>query len=216
MGTGYTNSFNDFRTQISNVRSFLSGIVDMVMGVFLNIMIEFQKIIMKIKDIVGKLIAIMVVTLYTIEDCITTAQSVWNGLPGQSIRAVGSFTCFHPDTLVKTQSGNTHTIEHLPVHEILENGHQIVSVMKLNRSVDNPFYEIAGGVDGTPIFVTGHHLMYDPDTLRYRCVKDLPDAKRRDDIESDVVYCLITHDHHITLGQRRFHDWEDDEVRKTV
>lgn len=216
MGAGYTDSFNNFRNVISNIRSFLSSIVEMIMGVLLNIIIEFQKIIMKMKDIVGKLIAVMVVLLYMIEDCIMTAESVWNGLPGKSIRSLASFTCFHPDTLVKTQTGQIYTIEHLPVNETLENGHQIVSVMKLNRSTDNPFYEMSGGVDGKPIFVTGFHLIYDPFSKRYLNVKDHPDSKRRDDILSDVVYCLITDDHHITLGQRRFHDWEDDDIRKTV
>jgi hypothetical protein len=214
MGGGYTDSLNDIRTVISNVRSFLSGIVEMVMGVFLNIMIEFQKVIMKMKDIVGKLIGIMVVALYMIQDCILTLQSAWNGLPGQSVRAVGSFTCFHPKTLVKTQSGRVYTIEELPVHEILEKGTPIVSVMKLNRGADNPFYELTGGVDGSPIWVTGHHLIWFQN--RYRNVKDHPEARLREDVESDIVYCLITEDHHIELGTRRFHDWEDDDVRKTV
>jgi hypothetical protein len=39
-------------------------------------------------------------------------------------------------------------------------------------------------------------------------VKDLP-AAEISEVKCDVLYCLITSDHTIQIGEWIFHDWED-------
>jgi hypothetical protein len=214
MGGGFSDTLNDMRTEISNIRTFLSSISDSIMGIFLNIIIEFQKIIIKTKDIIGKIIAIVVVSLYMIETCIKTVESLWNGPPGQTFRAIGNMvSCFHPDTLLRTVDGSIISIKNIEIDAVLEGGHKVFSLMKFKKRVHEPYYMLSKGVNGFPIFVTGEHLIYDEKTNRPLCVKHHKDAILATDIESEYVYCLITESHFIQIGDRLFHDWEDDEVR---
>jgi hypothetical protein len=216
MGGNFTNSMNDFRSVISNIRSFLSSIVDMVMGVFLNLVIEFQKIIIKIRDMMGKFIGIFVVMLYLMQDCVDTVNSAWNGKPGQTVRQIGNFSCFHPDTILKTRSGKLYSIKNIPVNETLENGSKIQAVMVLNRGVDDIYYRFSGGVNGNQIYVTGMHLIWNNEKNCFCNVKDHPDAKIERKIEGEIVYSLITDDHRIQIGKRCFYDWEDDNEREKM
>jgi hypothetical protein len=214
MGGGFTDTLNNMRTEISNIRTFLSSIGDSIMGVFLNIIIEFQKIIIKTKDIIGKVIAIVVVSLYMIETSIKTVESLWNGPPGQTFRSMGNMvSCFHPDTLLKTVDGKIVSIQNIEIDEILEGGHKVFSLMKFKKRAHEPYYLLKNGVNGTHIYVTGEHVIYDETTKNPVCVKDHKDAIVAPHIESEFVYCLITESHYIQIGDRLFHDWEDDEVR---
>ena len=62
--------------------------------------------------------------------------------------------------------------------------------------------------DNESIVVSGSHLVYDTTVNQFIHVKDLL-CSELSDINCPVLYCLITTDHTIQIGEWIFHDWED-------
>ena len=58
------------------------------------------------------------------------------------------------------------------------------------------------------IIVSGSHLVYDSTVQQFVHVKELPVAELAG-VDCPVLYCLITSDHTIQIGDWIFHDWED-------
>lgn len=108
--------------------------------------------------------------------------------------------CFSPETLVKLQNGRTVMMKNLKLGDVLINGSIIDAVMKIKNEND-PYYRLPGN-----ILVTGsHYVRY---AGKYIHVKNVPEAKPTGTIEP-VVYCLVTSDHKIPVGEYTFWDWED-------
>jgi len=108
--------------------------------------------------------------------------------------------CFSPETLVKLRSGKTVTMKNLKLGDVLNNGSIVDAVMKIKNEND-PYYKLPGD-----ILVTGtHYVKYGGKYIR---VKDVPDAKPTGKVDP-VVYCLVTSDHKIPVGDYTFWDWED-------
>jgi hypothetical protein len=121
---------------------------------------------------------------------------------GRGIKKAFDFRrrCFSPETLVKLQSGKTVMMKNLKLGDILANGSIVDAVMKIKNEND-PYYKLPGN-----ILVTGSHYMkYGGKYIR---VKDVPDAKPTGKVDP-IVYCLVTSDHKIPVGDYVFWDWED-------
>ena len=73
-------------------------------------------------------------------------------------------SCFHPETKVKTKSGEIYFMKDLPLGVELEDGGKVFSVMKIDNPNKLPFYKIAGGINDDDILVTGDHFIYDNET----------------------------------------------------
>lgn len=81
---------------INKVREFMDGlrnkiikVIQNTFGVFLNILIAFQKMIINIKDMISKLVGVFITLLYIMQGAMYTIQSMWNGLNGSLVRALG-------------------------------------------------------------------------------------------------------------------------------
>ena len=111
--------------------------------------------------------------------------------------------CFSPETLIKLQDGNEVAMKDLKLGDVLINGSIVKATMEILNEND-PYYKLPGD-----ILVTGSHYVKDGDT--FKRVKDLEKAERTDKIEK-VVYCLVTSDHKIPVGDYIFWDWEDNLV----
>jgi len=111
--------------------------------------------------------------------------------------------CFAPDTIIKLQNGESRKIHELELGDILVNGSVVDATMKI-KNQDDPYYKLPGD-----ILVTGSHYVKDGDTFKQ--VKNLPDAEATTQVDS-VVYCLVTSDHKIPVGDYVFWDWEDNLV----
>ena len=108
----------------------------------------------------------------------------------------------------------------IPLNSILPNGSRVCSVMQIsNLDANGDFvekmfkvkrYKNDEGVanDNEDIIVSGSHLVYDAKSDQFVHVSELSAAELAD-INCDVLYCLITSDHTIQLGEWIFHDWED-------
>ena len=86
LGGEFTESIQSIRNVINNIRNFLSSIVQNIFGVFLNILIQFQKIIIAMKDMVGKIVGIITVLLYTIDGVVKAMQSAWGSPAGDVMK----------------------------------------------------------------------------------------------------------------------------------
>lgn len=211
MLSGFLNEINMVRAMFDKIRTFISSIIQSIFGVFLNLIIEFQKIIIGIKDLIGKSIGIMVTLMYVIDGSVKTMQSAWNGPAGQLVKALGK--CFHPETTLKLQNGNTVFIKDINLGDVLENGSIVEATMKLDNKINPiPLYIInSEGVNGENIYVTGAHLIFDKKSKKYVKVENYDKAEKTD-MFIDWFSCLITSDHKIVVGSVKFWDWEDDDV----
>lgn len=215
MGGDFTESLNDSRNMLANIRNFFTSIIQNIFGVFLNLITEFQKITIGIKDLVGKLIGIMVVVMYVMDGSIKTMQSTWNGPAGQSVRAL-SGNCFHPSTRIKLKTGKVIKMKDAFLGDILESGSKVIATMQLIKTEKDKLYVMPHGVNNIPVYVTGSHMVFNKATNKFIDVQHHPDAKEQSDVECEYFSCLITDDHHIQIGQQLFYDYDDDEIRAAM
>jgi hypothetical protein len=207
LGGEFTQGINQIRIMMSSIRNFITNIIQSVMGVFLNILIEFQKITIGIKDIIGKFIGMLATVLFMVDGTVKTMESAWNGPPGQLTRAL----CFKDNTKIMLQNGSLKEIKDLNLGDILKNSSTIDGIVKLKNWNDygetkEQFYSLPHGENGEDILVTGRHLIWLNN--KWDFVKNHPLAIKTDQSDK-ILYCLITDNHHISIGDHVFWDWED-------
>lgn len=209
IGEEFNVNINGIRSMFDVVRTFIGSIIENVFSVFSNIVIEFQVVTIGIKDMMGKLIAILVTFLYMMDGANKTMNSAWNGPPGQLVKAL----CFHPDTLVELQNGQTVKISDIELGSLLKNDSKVFSVMKIdNKDSKEELYAIPNGSYSSNIYVTGSHYIWDSYNSKFVQVKHYQDAIKQSDVKSEWLVCLITTNHRITIGKHIFWDWEDDDL----
>ena len=210
-----SNAINDVRKFFFKLRSFMGNIVVSIFGVFLNVIVEFQRITINIRDLFGKLAGMLVVMMYTIRGTMITGESWLASPPGTMLKEIYHW-CFAPDTIIRLKNGKTYKISEVPLGSVLSNGARVRAVMSINNKEDDNmiescYYELDGGENGSKIYVTGHHLVYDVDQQDYVYVCNLPSAKISKRTPDDTLSCLITSNHTIPIGTTLFHDWEDNQ-----
>jgi hypothetical protein len=210
----FLSSIQNIRAMFDKIRTFFTNIIQSIFGVFLNLIIEFQRIIVGIKDLIGKTIGIMVSLMYTMDGSIKTMRSVWNGPPGQLVKALGK--CFYPNTVILLKNGEKKYMKDLDLGDVLSDGSIVETVMKIdNKREPVPFYVIkGGGVEGNDIYITGSHLVFDKKQNKFIKVQDYSNAIKCD-FQTEWFSCLITSNHKIPIGNEVFWDWEDHFVKYT-
>lgn len=207
--TEFMGAIQNIRSVLDNVRTFLSSILESIFGIFLNVILEMQKLIISIKDLVGKLIGLLVTSLYMMDASVKTMQSIWNGPPGQLLNAL----CFHPKTQVKLKTGKVLEMDQVKIGDVLENGSEIFATMIIKNKKNNQYlsqmYKFENGTNNTPIYVTDGHLVKNQ-LGKFIYVKDHPDSVHSPDMNNDSLICFITNDHIIKIANYEFGDWEDE------
>ena len=93
MSVDMMGSINDnlaTNTEASSNMSFsLSNIIGSIYGVFLNVIVEFNVIVIKLLDVQGKLTGIITSILYIMTVVQYAFESMWAGVPGAMIKAMG-------------------------------------------------------------------------------------------------------------------------------
>lgn len=206
---GLTTNLNSARGFMSNFRFNVGDIFSNIFAVLFNVMVEVQRLIINIKDMIGKFTGILITTLYVLDGALLTMESAWSGPPGELVRAL----CFHPETKLKTKDGEIFSMKDIPLNSILPNGSRVCAVMQIsnldkNGVIVEKMYKVKNKKNDSDIIVSGSHLIYDSTVDNFIHVKDLPVAEETE-ITCPVLYCLITSDHTIQIGDWIFHDWED-------
>ena len=92
----------------------------------------------------------------------------------------------------------------------MESGSRVDVIMKLDNKLNEFFYKFEGkGIDGSDIYVTGTHMVFNENENKYIEVKKHPEAVLTSET-ANWFSCLITDDNKIQIGQKKFWDWEDD------
>ena len=204
LGGDVGSSVQHTRGFISDFRDSVTNIVSSIFGVFLNAMLQFQKTIIKLKDIVGKVAGISTTFLFMTDGAIRTGNSVWKGPIGGTLRTV----CFHPDTELDLLNGEKKAIKDMTIEDVLASGSRIDGVVVLTNLYQEPFYRVRSHQKGRDVLVTGGHYIMDEEKNKFVYVRDSTVATKTDDI-SKKLYCLITDDHLIKIGEHTFWDYED-------
>ena len=207
VASGLTDSTSAMRVFSETISNNLGDSFSSVFSSFYNVGIEIQRTFANLKDTFGKLLGILITTMYILSGSMMTMQSVWNGPPGEMIQIL----CFHPDTKLTLKNGSKYSMKDVPLNSILKNGSSVVAVMKISNLDKNgaqveTMYQIPRKND--PIIVSGSHLVYDPSVKQFVPVKELTQAEPSN-VACDTLACLITSDHTIAIGDWIFHDWED-------
>ena len=117
----------------------------------------------------------------------------------------GGGGCFSPQTPIKLQNGDLIHMKDVELGNVLVNGSTVTAVMKI-KIQNEPYYKIYSLNLDKHIYVTGtHYVKHGNDYVQ---VKNFPESEITDTFDS-VVYCLITNDHKIPIGEHVFWDWED-------
>lgn len=201
---GLGESIQHTRGFISDFRDSVTSIVSSIFGVFLNAMLQFQKTIIKLKDIMGKVVGISTTFLFMTDGAIRTGNSVWKGPIGGTLRTV----CFHPNTELDLVNGEKKAIKDVTIDDVLASGSRIDGVVVLTNLYQEPFYRIRSYKEGRDVFVTGGHYIMDEQKNKFVFVRDSNVAEKTADV-SKKLYCLITDDHLIKIGEHIFWDYED-------
>ena len=198
------------RELVDKLRNMASKLFGNVYGMFVNVLIQFQKLIIKTKDTVMKLIGIIMMFIYLIQGAMFTGKSIMAGPIGDTLRTI----CFSKNTPLKLKSGEIVKMKDIHLGDILENGTEVYGTLKLKGSKENPFYQIWSEKLKQYIFVTGDHKICPNDRIskkeldNYIDVKDFKSSEKTD-YWDETLYCLITDNHQIPIGEFTFWDWED-------
>jgi hypothetical protein len=204
LSSGLGDSVQHTRGFISDFRDSVTSIVSSIFGVFLNAMLQFQKTIIKLKDIMGKVVGISTTFLFMTDGAIRTGNSVWKGPIGGTLRTV----CFHPDTELDLVNGEKKAIKDMTIDDVLASGSRIDGVVVLTNLYQEPFYRVRSHQTGRDVFVTGGHYIMDDEKNKFVFVRDSKVAEKTADV-SKKLFCLITDDHLIKIGEHTFWDYED-------
>ncbi len=93
MSVDMMGSINDSLATSTEQSSFmtfsLSNIIGSIYGVFLNVIVEFNVIVIKLLDVQGKVTGIITSILYIMTVVQYAFESMWAGVPGAMIKAMG-------------------------------------------------------------------------------------------------------------------------------
>ena len=204
LGGIITKSLNDVRKLQNFLRDSISNITGDIFGIFMNILISFQAMIMNIKDLIMKQLGIAVVIMNLMKSANLTGESVWKGPIGSMIRTV----CFKNNTPIKLKSGEIVRMKNLELGDIIENGSEVIAILKIKGNKENPFYKIFSEKLNKYIYVTGSHKIQHPETKQFVYVEKYEKAIKTSEYETELS-CLVTDDHLIQIGEHTFWDWED-------
>ena len=198
------------RVFVDKIRNMATKLFGNVYGMFVNVLIQFQKLIIKTKDTVMKLIGTIVMFIYMIQGAMMTGQSIMKGPIGETLRTI----CFSKNTPIKLKSGKVVKMKDIHLGDILENGTEVYGTLKLKGSKENPFYQIWSDKLKQYIFVTGDHKICPNNRINKKELENYIDVKdfklsKKTDYWDETLYCLITDNHQIPIGEFTFWDWED-------
>lgn len=139
-------------------------------------------------------------------DGVVDAANVVGGGVKDAANEVGNFFCFSGETPIKLYNGNMELLKNIKLGDVLANEGTVNATMQIKSNKDDPFYRIYSCELDSYILVTGSHYIKSGDT--FIPVREFHKAEKLDTVD-DVLYCLVTSNHTIPVGEFLFWDWED-------
>lgn len=198
---------------LRNLQNFMRGnmgdFTGDIFGIIQNVLIQFQKMIIGMKSMVSQVLGVMGTLLYMITGSMLVGASILNG-PIMTVIDILSLgmACFHPDTPIQLKNNKQVAIKDIHLGDILANGSKVTGTLQLQGGKINNYYKIFSKKLSQYIYVTEDHKILDSTENRFIPVRNYKDAIQTEEYD-DVLYCLITDDHLIPIGEYIFWDWED-------
>ena len=204
---GLTSTIDTVRTSTAGIVGSMSGITGGLSANFGNIQVEFIRFATNLRDTFAKLGGTVSTIMHATKGSIILTKSIWNGKPGKLVRM-----CFHPDTVIETHRGAV-KISDIDLGDVLVGTDAtVLCTMKIGNMTDEGVQkETMYQIDRTCI-VSGSHLIFDPEVDNFISVAEYGKCRDTVNIFKESVptlYCLITSNNTIPIGQHIFHDWED-------
>ena len=141
------------------------------------------------------------------------ANAVGGGFKDAGNAIGGVITCFSGDTPMKLSDGRMVLLKDIDLDDVLVNGAIVIATLRIRSNINDPFYQIYSKELSNYIYVTGSHYIKNDDKFIH--VRDFDEAEKLDTVD-DVLYCLVTNDHLIPVGEFMFWDWEDNLIDKSI
>ena len=202
-------NIGDLRNLQHFMRGNIGNITGDIFGIIQNVLIQFQKMIIGMKSMVSQVLGVMGALMYMITGSMLVGASILNGpiITLIDILSLG-MACFHPDTPIKLKNNKLVAIKNIHLGDILTNGSKVIGTLQLHGGKNNIYYKIFSKKLSQYIYVTEDHKILDSKENRFVPIRNYKDAIQTDDYD-DTLYCLITDDHLIPIGEYTFWDWED-------
>lgn len=163
-----------------------------------NATLYFRIVLSKVVSIFSKLAATFTVFTYMGETFAKTMASTTDSNLFSVLTAGAS--CIKGNTPIRLQNGELRHIKDLKEGDVLEGDVTVKEVIEADGSPDNPYYKIYSHNLQKYIYVTGNHLIYDELTDGMIEVRYYSKAIKTDKYD-EKVYCLITSNHLIPIGE---------------
>ena len=193
------SSFGVLMSLISRIRDLVSRLIGSA-GYTAAIAITSVKLVEALVGFMKTVIIAIVVILFVIALVLVFVAPQLLGFAIFLGTFVGLSYCFHPDTPIKLQNGQTVLLKHVKVGDILSSGARVTATMNCLAN-DVPLYVYDGTV------VSGTHLVREEGVWTY-----VEKAKRSVPYEgppTHTLICLNTTDHQIPIGNTVYSDYEE-------
>lgn len=220
IGGGLTIDIQSSRKFLGNFRDNITSSFGSIYSLIMGIVFEFYRMSLAIKDMLGKTAGVTRTLVYTLEGTVKTMESANDTIFMKALYKLAKMKppklkgCFSGDTLIKLKSGKCKRIDELELNDILTYDTRVLATMKItnvmpdtNKMVSS-VYMIPGGCKEQDVLVTGSHLIYDNILKEFVTVREYRNSIKTNR-RIETVYCLITDNHTIPIGEHIFHDWED-------
>jgi hypothetical protein len=206
LGGNLSENIESIRGAFNKIKEFFIEIINKIYSVFINVILEFVKIVIMLKDLVSKIVGIGTIIGNILQGVSLTVGATWAGTPGQTIR----FLCFHPNTILRKKDNSICKISELNLGDILEGNSEVLIILKIKNNDNNKLYKLPNTINNKYIYVSGSHLIQHNN--KYILVKDHPESIESN-MKTNELYCLVTSNNIIKIGNYIFYDWEDDVER---
>ena len=190
----FGNIFQTLRARASTFRALL-------MGVFESLYLRMQSLgraihysFVKTSEIMRKNYGVFIVSLRSAMTVYNTFQSMWKG----PIGSVARFLCFDGNTEINILNGLTKKIKNIKIGDILSKSSKVISILEF--SSDN--VEMYNYND---IIVSSTHLVKENNEWIRIADSDL--SRKIDKYHNPKIYCLITTNNIIKIGNHIFRDY---------
>jgi len=193
------DSFGVLMSLLSRIRDLMSRLIGSA-GYTAAIAITSVKLIEALVGFMKTVITAIVIILFAIGLILVFVAPQLLGFAIFLGTFLGLSYCFHPDTPIKLQNGQTVLLKQVRVGDILSSGARVTATMNC-LAKDVPLYVY----DGT--IVSGTHLVREDGVWTY-----IEKAKRSvpyDGPPPHTLICLNTTDHQIPIGNTVYADYEE-------
>lgn len=204
-----SNNIGDAFKVIGKLDKFTFGMSLNILNVVSQARAEFEKVMEAVMDNVQKVLGVFVVLQRLIKSSTAGIASALKGPPGK----IADVLCFKGDTPVRLNNGTRCEMKNVKIGDYLEGNIEVLGTLKLKGCPSNPFYKIWSKDLNENIYVTGKHRILSENAffdsfINYIYVKNHPKSLLTNTYDEEL-YCLITKNHRIPIGEYVFWDWED-------